>query len=1541
MRLCSLEVRSFRCLQHLCVEFSDGLNVLYGPNELGKSTLVEALRAVFLLPVGSKAADDFIPWGTDGVPSVVVEFELLQPTGASDGKPPAAPDGTLQEQVPSSVRYRLSKSFGTARRAEARLERITSSGRVVEEASGRLVDGLLRSLLDWGIPEPGGKGAPRGLPESYLVTALLGMQDDVTKILQTGLNDDKTDSARTRLTTELGILAQAPEVTTLLERLSADLSPVFTDAGQKRRTQDSPLVKETDRKRLQDEKVQTLEAKVRESEEIETAIRDLHQSLDEKEREHQLAQRETDLVDTILKQQQRLDLAEELRKSAEAAEFDFNLASENCRLKDLELDQARLRVIDLQQLQQMAEKEVVSAEARSEELRKSSTESLVSRRRKLEADREKEQQRKLAAQRAIASAEACQIQHAVVVKATEEIQIAKIESAESEQLLRLARRHEFEEAVRDACQIENETRTSYVATEEALTAAAKELSQVDSQWQAAQRDVAACEAKVAHKQDSAAADRDNRERSLSAEFKSFDQLIESLKNFQQLLDQRIRLQQAVQNAEQRFDVAKSAQGRTTLLVELARRHHEYQSLSETLDTVALWQSEWDTEDANIATAARASNDLRATRDEILQRQQAAIETQMAVRESRRELKELRTQLESELQNHVSAEEKAHGYLAAVRSLDLAKSRLEESRLAVTAIYELNANFEEQLCHWSSVAERTRISLARSRALTAASICGIVLLLTLVGSLESSRVLAEIGATLCLVGSIVSGVWWYGIASRLRQGIQSEIEVQRSLDSLESRRLIAESELKSAEREFQNAQQMMPSEIQNLIGSQFADLSDASIRLERKIEQCLSHQAAVQQRLDLLLETNATAPSESPTEIVARFAPDLREVDCRIAEADCTLRQAQERRAKAEALRDAAKTAAVEAASAGEPAARLQELARQIAELRSHLNCPTDGDVPSEESARAAAESARELCIRVEAELNRAREQITKLDEELDGPRRQFPSDIPAELARVKCKQDALTARLSLLDTELQRELSVYINAQKRAIEQVAKLKEQHNSAVERRAIAETKRNAAKSSAEQAKYSREVCERQLREFVQNNCVSGDEVANPTVTGAIAGDRSDRPAAVIRKAEPVAQVTGHSDALPNAKVNEAEARHDAARVRVEELNLRLRDEQTRLEERRIDSTRQGKELGLPAIEVLARANEQIRHLNDQLEQLEQVSSQELEAARTALKKAIEREQSCRADVAAAQSEVDRFNDELTPLMIQRDLAKDALVATRTCRDGETPAKAVERLQLARTALLAEFPNVEVSEMRRLACCEQLEVASRNIAQALKQLNETRGKLEMAGGDVVREQLEEARAELTRIEERAADRELEFEAMKFLRDELEKSSRRHTDHLGRSLARPVLAQFRSLTRDRYSNLLLDPHLKLEEASIEVNGSVVGGRSPQKWEAMSVGTRHQLATLVRLSLAAHLRTALVLDDQLVHSDFDRLLWFRERIRTAINDHHFQVIVMTCRPQDYVTEAELAASITTDNGETPSLLRLVTIQNPSESDFMPHSSSP
>lgn len=122
----------------------------------------------------------------------------------------------------------------------------------------------------------------------------------------------------------------------------------------------------------------------------------------------------------------------------------------------------------------------------------------------------------------------------------------------------------------------------------------------------------------------------------------------------------------------------------------------------------------------------------------------------------------------------------------------------------------------------------------------------------------------------------------------------------------------------------------------------------------------------------------------------------------------------------------------------------------------------------------------------------------------------------------------------------------------------------------------------------------------------------------------------------------------------------------------------------------------------------------------------------------------------------------------------------------------------------------------------------------------------------------------------------------------------------HLGRSLAKPVTEIFSEFTSGRYAQIVLDSGLRFRSVMAE------GGE--RELASLSVGIRDQLATLVRLALAAHLKSVVVLDDQLAQSDPRRLDWFRDRLRASVRDHDHQIIVITCRPLDYLRPEEMPA---------------------------------
>ena len=76
MYLKRISIREFKTIQRLDIDFAEGLNVVFGLNETGKSTFLEALSAAFFVNADSGSADilKYRPWQSDADPYVYVVF---------------------------------------------------------------------------------------------------------------------------------------------------------------------------------------------------------------------------------------------------------------------------------------------------------------------------------------------------------------------------------------------------------------------------------------------------------------------------------------------------------------------------------------------------------------------------------------------------------------------------------------------------------------------------------------------------------------------------------------------------------------------------------------------------------------------------------------------------------------------------------------------------------------------------------------------------------------------------------------------------------------------------------------------------------------------------------------------------------------------------------------------------------------------------------------------------------------------------------------------------------------------------------------------------------------------------------------------------------------------------------------------------------------------------------------------------------------------------------------------------------------------------
>lgn len=310
MRFTKLKVENFKAITSAVVEFGPGLNVLYGPNDLGKSTLGQALKAVLLLQPSSAIAGEYQSWHEAVTPVVSLTF-----------------------QDDDDKYWRVVKHF-TENRASLAFSK--DGGEFIADVNERAVDEKLRKLLGWGIPTPGGKGSSRGMPESFLANALLAAQTDVDEILSTSIEDDLEQSGKIKLTKALSALAQDPLVRHVLDGAQREYERYFTATGRRRSGQSAPLAAASDAVKKRTDELMQKQHALEQSNAIELEVKKLHD-------EWLLAQHRAGEVE------QRLEKARAgLARASEKRAAEASLATEEHALALHEQLVARIKALDVE-----------------------------------------------------------------------------------------------------------------------------------------------------------------------------------------------------------------------------------------------------------------------------------------------------------------------------------------------------------------------------------------------------------------------------------------------------------------------------------------------------------------------------------------------------------------------------------------------------------------------------------------------------------------------------------------------------------------------------------------------------------------------------------------------------------------------------------------------------------------------------------------------------------------------------------------------------------------------------------------------------------------------------------------------------------------------------------------------------------------------------------------------------------------------------------------------------------------------------------------
>ncbi len=333
-----LEVADCAGVAQASVALAPGLNVLHGPNELGKSTLAKAIRAALLLPATSSAGQALRSWNVDAAPEVTL---------------------TLEEEAQRI--WRVQKRFGPSG-ARTYLEFSRDGETFSQDGSGREVEGALQNILRWGIDPPGGKRGARGMPSSFIATALLGDQSAIEAILGASLDGDLNDSGRDRLTEALQALAEDPRFKQVLASVQEKVDEAFTKTGRRSSGRASPWSKLREERIAAEQGEQDIRQEVEQSEAARERVRELSEQLLE-------ADAEAERATSALTAAQKRDAATQALDEAERQLRQAGLQVRGFEQKQAEVDATQQEATALREAHALAERAVLEAEPRAKEAR--------------------------------------------------------------------------------------------------------------------------------------------------------------------------------------------------------------------------------------------------------------------------------------------------------------------------------------------------------------------------------------------------------------------------------------------------------------------------------------------------------------------------------------------------------------------------------------------------------------------------------------------------------------------------------------------------------------------------------------------------------------------------------------------------------------------------------------------------------------------------------------------------------------------------------------------------------------------------------------------------------------------------------------------------------------------------------------------------------------------------------------------------------------------------------------------------------------------
>ena len=335
---------------------------------------------------------------------------------------------------------------------------------------------------------------------------------------------------------------------------------------------------------------------------------------------------------------------------------------------------------------------------------------------------------------------------------------------------------------------------------------------------------------------------------------------------------------------------------------------------------------------------------------------------------------------------------------------------------------------------------------------------------------------------------------------------------------------------------------------------------------------------------------------------------------------------------------------------------------------------------------------------------------------------------------------------------------------------------------------------------------------------------------------------------------------------AKAAEAQTAHGVAEERLRNSTSRLDAASAARDAALVEFPRGIAETHAEAHATLTSASTERARVKQEIETIAQRLESQRRKADAALKAA-------RVVADKARKTAESAQQTLTDAISAHSLQLGRLDELRRARAAEDLNAAEGVLKAATERRVAlPVPEQVVSEEEIASARTSADRVKAELAAAEREVQRSHGALEQVGGGVARDRLRDVTEAYDLADRHEREVEADCEAWRLLLEQMKLADAEQASNLGQVLGPAVAARFEALTNKRYDGVRI-------AADLGTEGVVVRG-ALRPTERVSVGTREQLSTLYRLSLAEYLGSTVVLDDQLVQSDEMRMEWFRSLLK-------------------------------------------------------------